>query len=413
MKRIFLYITSTLIAVNCFSQNVTKDDTDFEIQLNTITTAVPFLLISPDSRASAMGDAGAATSPDANSFHWNTSKLAFSEEKAELGVSYSPWLKQLVDDIHLSYLTGYSKVGKNHVLGGSLRYFSLGNITFTDDKGAIIRDFNPNEFELLGGYAFRLSERSSIGSNVKFVFSNLTGGVSPGTTIAKPGKAVAVDLSYSYFNDDISLGEKDGTISIGTSISNIGNKMSYTSAVDRDFIPTNLRIGSALTVEFDKYNSLTTTVDFNKLLVPTLPGYNGEGVLVTGKDNNVGPTQGILQSFTDAPGNWQIDEDGNVLVEKNSKFKEELNEINIGGGLEYQYSNVLALRGGYFYEHRAKGDRKYFTFGAGIYYSVFGIDVSYLAALRRTNPLANTVRFSLKFKFGNEKKKDDTPSSID
>lgn len=403
MKKSIAYIASMFITVSGFSQTVSKDETEFTIQLNTITTAVPFLIIAPDSRASAMGDAGAATSPDPNSFHWNTSKLAFSKEKSEFGVSYSPWLKQLVDDIHLSYLSGYTKFGKNHTIGGSMRYFSLGNITFTDDQGNLIREFSPNEFELLGGYAFKLSDRSAIGFNGKFVYSNLTGGINAGTTATKPGLAGAVDLSYSYFNEDIDLGGRDATLSFGTSISNIGNKMAYTVEADRDFLPTNLRLGTALNVKFDDYNSLTTTVDFNKLLVPTLPVVNGAGVILSGKNNNVGTTGGMIQSFYDAPGNVVVAEDGTAIIEKGSRFKEELNEINIGGGLEYWYSDVLAIRGGYFYEHRAKGDRKYFTFGAGIYYSVFGIDVSYLAALKRTNPLANTVRFSLKFKFGNNK----------
>ena len=159
MKKSIAYIASLFITVSGFSQSVSKDETEFTIQLNTITTAVPFLIIAPDSRASAMGDAGAATSPGPNSFHWNTSKLAFSKEYSEFSVPYSPWLKQLVDDIHLSYLSGYTKIGKNHTIGGSMRYFSLGNITFTDANGGLIRDFNPNEFELLGGYAFKLSDR--------------------------------------------------------------------------------------------------------------------------------------------------------------------------------------------------------------------------------------------------------------
>ncbi|MDA7803502.1 type IX secretion system outer membrane channel protein PorV [Crocinitomix sp.] len=403
MKKSFAYIASVLITTSAFSQKVSKDGDEFPIQLNTITTAVPFIIIAPDSRASALGDAGVATSPDANSFHWNTAKLAFSKEKAEFGVSYSPWLKQLVDDIHLSYLSGYTKVGKNHTFGGSMRYFSLGNITFTDEQGNLIRDFNPNEFELLGGYAFKMSDRSAIGFNGKFIYSNLTGGINSGTTTTKPGLAGAVDLSYSYFNEDINLADRDAVLSWGATISNIGNKMAYTVEADRDFLPTNLRLGSALKVIFDDYNSITTTVDFSKLLVPTLPVRSGTGEILSGMENNVGVTLGMIQSFYDAPGNVIEENNGEVIIQKGSKLKEELNEINIGGGLEYWYGDVLALRGGYFYEHGAKGNRKYFTFGAGIYYSVFGIDVSYLAALRRTNPLANTVRFSLKFKFGNSK----------
>lgn len=403
MKKLIAIIFVVFIGSTTFSQNLSKDNEDFSIQLNTITTAVPFLIIAPDSRAGALGDAGAATSPDVNSFHWNTAKLSFSKEKSEFGVSYSPWLRQLVDDIHLSYLTGYTKIGNNHAVGGSLRYFSLGNITFTDNLGNVMREFAPNEFEILGGYAFRLSDQHSVGFNGKFVYSNLTGGVNVQSASTKPGLAGAVDLSYSYFNEDVKIGNTDATLSFGATISNIGNKIAYTSDADRDFLPTNLRLGSALNFRFDKYNSLAMTVDFNKLLVPTPPNYNSSNEIIAGKDPNVGVVTGMLQSFYDAPGNIQVNSDSTISVQKNSRFGEELREINIGGGLEYWYSSTLAVRMGYFNEHPSKGARQYLTFGAGIYYSVFGIDVSYLAAFSRTNPLANTVRFSLKFKFGAKK----------
>lgn len=403
MKKIGIILLGLVVGTNGFSQNLSKDNEDFTIQLNTITTAVPFLIISPDSRSGALGDAGVATSPDVNSFHWNTSKLAFSKEKAEFGVSYSPWLRALVDDIHLSYLAGYAKLSKNHTVGGSLRYFSLGNITFTDNLGNLIREFAPNEFEVLGGYSFRLSERNAIGFNAKFVYSNLTGGVPVGTVGSKSGLAGAVDLSYSYFNEDVVIGNTDATLSFGANISNIGNKIAYTADSYRDFLPTNLRLGSALNLRFDKYNSLAMTVDFNKLLVPTPPEYGIDGSIISGFNPEVGVVSGILHSFYDAPGNVLQNPDSTYSFEKGSKFKEEMREINIGGGLEYWYSDVLAVRMGYFHEHPSKGARQYLTFGAGIYYSVFGIDVSYLAAFTRTNPLANTVRFSLKFKFGDKK----------
>src|SRR5688572_24410251 len=265
MKKTAFLLVAAFTGSVVSAQNLQKDDEDFTIQLNTITTAVPFLIISPDSRSGSLGDAGAATSPDVNSFHWNTAKLSFSKEKAEFGVSYSPWLRQLVDDIHLSYLAGYTKVGRNHAVGGSLRYFSLGNISFTDALGNPIRDFSPNEFEVLGGYAFRLSDRNSIGFNAKFVYSNLTGGVNVGSVGSKAGIAGAVDLSYAYVNEDIRLGNKDATLSVGATVSNIGNKIAYTVDAYRDFLPTNLRIGTCLNMRFDKYNSLAATVDFNKL----------------------------------------------------------------------------------------------------------------------------------------------------
>ncbi|MBL7897521.1 MAG: type IX secretion system outer membrane channel protein PorV [Crocinitomicaceae bacterium] len=410
MKRVSIAFLLVALTSKGFAQNLSKDDDDFTIQLNTITTAVPFLIISPDSRAGAMGDVGAATSPDVNSFHWNTAKLSFSKEKAEFGVSYSPWLRQLVEDIHLSYLAGYTKIGRNHAVGGSLRYFSLGNITFTDVNGTVTRDFSPNEFEVLGGYAFRLSERSSVGFNGKFVYSNLTAGVNVGSTGTKPGLAGAVDLSYAYVNEDIRLGNKNATLSVGTTISNIGNKIAYTVDSHRDFLPTNLRIGTGLNIRLDKYNSLLTTVDFNKLLVPTPPERGIDGEIISGKDNQVPVVTGILQSFYDAPGNVFQNADSTYEVEKNSRLGEEFREVNIGLGLEYWYSTTLAVRLGYFNEHPSKGARQYLTFGAGVYYSVFGIDVSYLVA-NRTNPLANTVRFSLKFKFGGNNGKEASPSN--
>lgn len=383
-----------------FGQNLQKDEEDFTIQLNTITTAVPFLIIAPNSRAGALGDAGVATSADVNSFHWNTAKLSFSKEKSEFGVSYSPWLRQLVDDIHLSYLSGYTKIGRNHAVGGSLRYFSLGNISFTDALGNPIRDFSPNEFEVLGGYAFQLSERNAIGFNAKFVYSNLTGGINVGSAGSKAGLAGAVDLSYAYVNEDVRLGNLNSTLSFGAAISNIGNKIAYTTDARRDFLPTNLRLGTCLNMHFDKYNSLAVTVDFNKLLVPTPPEYDNDGNILSGMDPDVGVVTGILHSFYDAPGILVTNADSTTSsIKKNSRFGEEMREINIGGGIEYWYSKTLAVRLGYFHEHSSKGARQYLTFGAGVYYSVFGIDVSYLAAAR-TNPLANTVRFSLNFKFG-------------
>jgi hypothetical protein len=380
-------------------------DNDSKIfQLNTITTAVPFLIISPDSRSGGMGDAGAATSADANSFHWNTSKLIFSDNEAEVSLSYSPWLRGLVDDIKLSYLSGYKKIGTRHAVGGSLRYFSLGTIIFTNNVGATIVPYNPNEYEVLGGYAFKLSDKMSVGINGKFIFSNLTGQISNGTATSKPGLAGAADLSWSYVNPEILLGGFKSQLSFGAVVSNLGNKMSYTDNSDRDFIPTNLRLGTALKVNFDSYNSITAAVDFNKLLVPTLPFRNPEDQsdIISGKENNVGVIAGALQSFYDAPGLYYLDENNEYVVEKNSRLIEELREINIGGGLEYWYSDILAFRAGYFHESAVKGNRKYLTFGAGLKAYSFGLNLSYLVSVTQNNPLANTVRFSLSFRFGDK-----------
>lgn len=403
MKKLVGIFVAVLLVFSASAQNLNQNEKAAQIQLNTITTAVPFLIITPDSRSGGLGDVGAALSPDANSFHWNTSKLVFSKEKAEFSASYSPWLRQLVDDIHLSYIAGYGKLGDRHVVGGSLRYFSLGNITFTNNVGQVIRDFNPNEFEVLGGYAFKLSDRSAVGLNGKFVYSNLTGGTNVGNVGSKAGIAGAVDISYSWFNDEISFGNTDATWSLAATISNIGNKVAYTVDSERDFLPTNLRLGTALKMDFDKYNSITAAFDINKLLVPTPPAYNGTGEIISGLNPDVGVVTGMLQSFYDAPGTVEFDSNGDSSIVKNSRFKEEMNEINFGIGAEYWYSSILAVRAGFFHEHASKGNRKYLTFGAGIYFGVFGLDVSYLASVTQNNPLANTVRFSLKFKFGDKK----------
>lgn len=381
-----------------------------DVQLNTITTAVPFLGITPDSRSGAMGDVGAGLSPDANSLYWNTSKLAFAEKDFEISVSYSPWLQRLAKDIHLSYLSGYKKLGERHAVGGSLRYFSLGNITFTDISGNKVRDFTPSEFELTAGYAFKLSRVFSIGLNGKYIFSNLTGGTTVAGANTQPGQAGAADLSFSYYETQKKWFGKKLDIGFGLTISNIGNKIAYSSSSGQtDFLPTNLRLGTALKTHIDEYNTFTFAVDVNKLLVPTPPvrvdGNDGSQYWV-GKDNNVGVITGIFQSFGDAPGRPLLDENGQGIVENgevqvksNSRLGEELREINFGIGMEYWYNNVFAVRAGYFHEDRSKGNRQYLTFGIGLQYNVFGLDISYLQAFSRLNPLANTLRFTLRFVF--------------
>ncbi len=248
----------------------------------------------------------------------------------------------------------------------------------------------------------------------RFIYSNLTGGVSNNGGESRPGTGFAVDLSGYYTNDDIRLGEYDAILSAGFNISNIGSKMSYTSAAQRDFIPMNLRVGPALTLELDDFNTLTFTTDFNKLLVPSIPVYledstgvvtdaNGEFVVASGRNPNVGIASGIFGSFSDAPGNVTQFADGTVEVEPGSVFREELREINIATGLEYWYADQFALRAGYFYEHPTKGARQYFTLGAGVKYNVFSFDFSYLIAAQQRNPLANTLRFTLKLNFAEAK----------
>ena len=239
--------------------------TSGDLQLNTITTALPFMAITPDSRAGGMGDAGTALSPTSTSVYWNTSMISFAKEKSELSLSYTPWLRQLTNDIHLSYLSFYYKVNRLHSVGGALRFFSLGEITFTDASGNVIRDDKPSEFEITGAYAFRLSDKFSIGLNGKFAYSNLTGGLTVGGVNTKAGIVGGTDLSFTYFNEDAKIGKTKGSYTFATTINNIGNKVAYSELSQRDFIPMNLKIGNAFKADFDKYNSVTFALDLQKL----------------------------------------------------------------------------------------------------------------------------------------------------
>lgn len=381
------------------------DDPTRIVQLNTITTAVPFLMIGPDSRSGAMGDAGVALSPDGNSLHWNPAKMAFLDNDVEFSLSYAPWLRALVDDMNLAYLTGIRKINNRQAWGGALRYFSLGNITFTDESGTTIRDFQPAEFSLDLGFSQKFTDRFGGGIATRFINSNLTGGTNVLGANSKPGRSVAVDASLFYTNPKARLFGKKGEFNWGLNISNIGAKMSYTESADRDFIPTNLRTGFAYKLPLDADNSLTFTCDANKLLVPTTPIYDQESgtEIVSGYDPNIGVASGMIQSFYDAPGIVDFNADGTYSVEPGSIFREELREYNLGGGIEYGFSDVFAFRSGFFNEHYSKGNRQFITLGAGIKYTVFTIDLSYLISTRQQNPLANTLRFTLRLQFADLK----------
>lgn len=423
MIKNFLAFICISLSVSAFAQpsgGATQDD----LQLNTITTSMPFLSITPDSRAGALGDAGTTLSANSTSIYWNTAMLNFAKDKAEISVSYTPWLRKLTNDISLSYVAGYAKIKQRQAIAYSLRYFSLGEITFTSADAQVIRTDKPSEFEIALGYAFKLSERQSIGINGKFAYSNLTGGLVVAGAQTKAGVAGIADLSYVFRNDQAKLFNRDGTYTFGVTINNIGNKIAYSENARRDFLPQNLKIGSSYLVELDKYNSVTYSLEFQKLLVPTPPirelnTSTNEYEILSGKSNDVGVIAGLIQSFYDAPGiletdangNYVQNSDGSYTVKKNSRFKEEISEINIATGLEYWYNNVFALRGGYFHEAYNKGARRYFTAGIGFQYNIFGVDISYLAALKRDNPLANTLRFTLRFKLGQQVKKttEDTP----
>lgn len=381
-----LFISSGLNTVN--AQITTGELTG---ELNTIQSAVPFLTIAPDSRAGAMGDVGVATSPDINSQHWNPAKYLFIEGQAGVALSYTPWLRKLVPDINLAYLAGFYKVDSRQVLSASLKYFSLGNIVFTDRIGtATGQQFTPNEFALDAAYSRLFSNNFSGGLAFRFIRSDLTGGQYVGDMSSKPGVSVAADLSF-YYTKEIDLSGTDAVMSFGSNMSNIGTKISYSDGQEKAFIPINWRLGGSLAMEIDQYNKFTVALDLNKLLVPTNPVYNIAGdSIIAGKDPNVAVPLGMLQSFYDAPG---------ITNKQGSVFIEELQEINIGLGLEYWYRDQFAIRGGYFYEDLYKGNRKFFTLGIGLKLNVFSLDFAYLIPTAVNNPLANTLRFTLGFDF--------------
>ena len=389
MNKIISLVLITIFSFNVYSQDVSGIDEIGRNNLNTITTAVPFLLISPDSRAGGMGDVGVATSADANSMHWNPAKYSFIDQEVGFAVSYVPWLRELVPDINLSYISGYKKLNKNDVIAMELRYFTLGDITFTDVIGNNLGQYKPNEFAIGSSYSRKLSDQFSLAISGRYIYSNLTGGQSAGGIATNAGQSIAADVA-GYYVREIRIAKNDMQLAFGANISNIGNKISYTETSTRDFIPINLRLGTALNADLDEYNKISFAFDINKLLVPTPPIYNDSitDQIDFGKDPNVSVVSGIFQSFGDAPGG----------------FNEEMREINFSLGTEYWYNNQFAIRAGYFNEHNTKGGRKFFTFGSGVKYNVFALDFSYLInasrAINGNNPLANTMRFTLTFDFG-------------
>jgi hypothetical protein len=386
-----IFAVALLVCGSGYAQHLTTSQ--LLGQVNTVTTAVPFLMISPDSRAGGMGDAGVASSPDANSIHWNPAKLAFLDKSMGLSISYTPWLRALVPDINLAYLSFYYKPkgGKKSgdpTFAASMRYFSLGDITFTDINGNTTGQYRPYEVAFDAAYSRKLGKMFSVGMAGRYIYSNLTNGVDVQGASTHAAKTGAVDVSAFYHNDKIKVGDKKSAMSYGVNISNIGARVNYSSTAKRDFIPINLRLGGNLTMELDKYNSISFLADINKLLVPTPPHYDTSskgGTKIIGKPNDVPVLQGMLLGLdpSDPPGGPA----------------EWMHEFNICGGMEYWYDKLFAVRAGYFYEHPTKGNRKYFTLGAGIKYSVFGLDFAYLIPTDQRNPLQNTLRFTLLFDF--------------
>ncbi len=352
--------------------------------LNSIQTAVPFLTIAPDSRGGSMGDAGAATSPDVNSQYWNPAKYAFMENDLGVSLTYTPWLSNLVHDINLTYLAGYYRFSPNQTVSGSIRYFSFGDINFTDGVGAPIKMVKPNEFSFDFGYSRLFGKYISGAIAFKYIRSDLTNGYSNSGGTANAGQAYAADIA-AYYQHPVMIGDKKGEMAFGANISNIGTKLSYNQVQKKDFIPMNLKLGGRATAFIDQYNKVSLALDFNKLLVPTPPIYDADGKIAKGKSTDVSVTKAIFQSFYDAP----------------NGMSEEVEEIAYSVGAEYVYANQFAVRTGYFHESENKGNRKYYTFGAGLKYNYLTLDFAYLIpSSGRNNPMANTVRFSLIFEMG-------------
>ena len=392
LQKLVFALSALFIYTSSFSQQIGDEYSEqstgqnLSDEYNVITTAVPFMTITPDSRGGGMGDVGIGTDTDVWSQYWNASKYALAKKDLSVGISYTPWLENLgIKDINLIYVAGYKKIGEKEAIGTSLRYFSLGEIpAYNDDGSAAGYSLSPKEYAYDLSYSRYLSDYFVMAMTGRFIYSNLSGDTDPDY---KPGKAGAADISGTFFKE-----VSDGDLKIGFCVSNLGSKIAYSSN-QKDFIPTNLRIGGGYNKDIDQYNNLGIYVDINKLLVPTPPMYEtdtndlGETVQVmvgNSKDPNVGTMTGIFQSFGDAPGG----------------AKEELKEFIVSGGVEYWYNKQFSLRGGYFHEAETKGDRKFFTAGAGLRLNVFGLDFAYLIPLKGTNsPLANTFRFSLTFDF--------------
>jgi len=367
------------------------DSANLSSKVNTVNTAVPFLRIDPDARSGAMGDAGIAISPDANSGYWDNAKIPFATQNLGLAVSYTPWLRALVNDIYLAYLSGYYKIDDIQGINASLRYFSLGSISYTDANGMSTGNGNPNEFSIDAGYSRKLADHFAMGVTLRYIESNLANGQTVSGVTVSAARAVAGDLDFYYEQPDAHISTVPINYAFGLTFTNIGNKISYTAnAVNEDYLPMNAGLGGQITFKFDKYNELTLATDVNRLMVPT-PDTTGEsensGNIPTYKSLSV--PQAIISSFYQAPGG---------LTEK-------LEEFTFSWGAEYWYNHQFAIRGGFFDENQYKGDLKYLTAGIGIKYNVFGLNFAYLVPVNsQKNPLDNTLRFTLLFNFDALKK---------
>lgn len=372
--RLFTAVAFALFATTAGAQD--KKDI-----FNPVNTSVTSQMIAPDARAAGMGDVGAATDPDVNSQYWNPAKYPFCISRAGVSLNYTPWLRQLVSDMSVAYLSGYYRIGDYSAVSASLRYFSLGEV-FTDESENAMT-INPYEMSLDVAYSLMLSEKFSLAAAVRWIYSDLTYNFEDDTS---PGSAFAADIAC-YYNDYINIGERECQLGIGLNISNIGSKITFGGSDDSEFIPTNMRLGASLMVPVDEYSRFTIAADANKLLVPTFP-IQEDGELQEDYERrkktdyyDVSSIAGIFKSFGDAPGG----------------FKEELQEINWSVGAEYVYNDKFSVRAGYHHESENKGNRKYFTVGAGFRMSAFTLDCGYVIATAKSNPLDQTMRFTLGF----------------
>ncbi len=377
MTRIVAIIVAAITVLPLAAQD--KKD-----MFNPVNTSVTSQTIAPDARAAGLGDAGAATDPDVVSQYWNPAKYPFTISRAGVALNYTPWLRQLVSDMDLAYLAGYYRIGDYSAVSASLRYFSLGEVFLsTGESGGDNMTINPYEMSMDVAYSLMLSEKFSIAAAVRWIYSDLTYDYTQDTS---PGSAFAVDLA-AYYQNYLNIGSRECQLGLGLNISNIGSKISFGGDNNSEFIPTNLRLGASLMVPIDEYNRFTITADANKLLVPTYPKQNeGESTedyqqRVQKDYYDVSSISGIFKSFGDAPGG----------------FKEELQEIQWSVGAEYIYHDQFAVRAGYHNESENKGNRKYFTVGAGFKMSVFSLDAAYVIATAKSNPLDQTLRFTLSF----------------
>jgi len=370
------------LALFAFTEQTNAQETSVT-GANYISTAVPFLSITPDSRAGAMGDTGVATSPDHNSMFWNAAKYSFTESEAGISASYTPWLREIIDDMSLAYLSGYYSLDKYQTIAASFRYFSLGEILFQENQNDIGIKKNPYELAFDIAYSRRLSDNLSGAITFRYIFSDISQGAYD--NVSKSANAFAADLSI-YHRKEYGSQYNPSVWSWGVNVSNIGSKISYSDDSEKEFIPTNLRIGTAYKHQIDQYNSITVSADMNKLLVPSSSGRtideNDDSIGSNVNDKSV--INGIFNSFSDAPGG----------------MSEEFKEMTFGLGLEYWYQNQFAVRTGYFYEHEDKGNRKFYTAGVGVKLSMFDLDFSYLIPSSQNNPLQNTLRVSISANLG-------------